>query len=194
MSTKIVPSWIARTHMQRDIYDEVALKVGVNYSSYTSRNAFLDAAIAAGCCPSDARKEINRRWAAHEVVLAQKAAGHEVSAKMVATPSSEARSFLEKLSEGDREQLLKYASSTDGPVSLELFCKKYLADKASAEAAQAAGAAWAMADEMHKKYTAAQEKLRAEKVALEELRLEWIRRTENAAGLQEVADSMNKVE
>ena len=188
MSTKIVPSRIARTQMQIDIYDEVALTVGVNYSSYTSRNAFLDAAIAAGCCPSDAIKETNRRWAAHEAVLAQK-----TSAETVATPSSEARRFLEKLSEGDREQLLNYASSSDGPVSLELFCKKYLADKASAEAAQAAKAAWAMADEMRKTYTAAQEKMRAEKVALEELRLEWIRRTENAGSLQEVADSMNKV-
>jgi hypothetical protein len=135
---------------------------------------------------SAAKAKIDELSAALEA--AQKAADR------VATPSSEARRFLEKLSEGDREQLLNYASSSDGPVSLELFCKKYLADKASAEAAQAAGAAWAMADEMRKKYTAAQEKLRAEKVALEELRLEWIRRTENAAGLQEVADSMNKVE
>ena len=174
MSIKFGPgAWNA---FVADVHKELALKVGVIYANYASHNDFLRAAIAAGCSRSDAMKEASRR-----------------TADRVATPRIEARRFLEKLSEGDREQMLQYASSTDGPVSLELFCKKYLADKASAEAAQAARAAWAMADEMRKKYTAAQEKLRAEKVALEELRLEWIRRTENAAGLQEVADSMNKV-
>ena len=147
-----------------DVHKELALEAGIVYAEYASHKAFLDASIAAGCSPSDAIRQ-----------------------------AYDAYRFLEKLSQGDREQLLHYASSTDGPVSLEPFCKKYLADKASAEAAQAAGAAWVMADEMHTKYTAAQEKMRAEKVALEELRLEWIRRTENAAGLQEVADSMNKV-
>uniref|UniRef100_A0A6C0L9L9 Uncharacterized protein n=1 Tax=viral metagenome TaxID=1070528 RepID=A0A6C0L9L9_9ZZZZ len=162
MSIKFGPgAWNA---FVADVHKELALKVGVIYANYPSHNAFLDAAIAAGCSQSDAIRQ-----------------------------AYDAYRFLEKLSEGDREQMLQYASSTDGPVSLEPFCKKYLADKASAEAAQAAGVAWAMADEIRKKYTAAQEKLRAEKVALEELRLEWIRRTENAAGLQEVADSMNKV-
>jgi hypothetical protein len=168
---------LAWNQMVSDVHKELALKAGVIYANYASHKDFLRAAIAAGCSRSDAMKEASRR-----------------TADRVATPSSQARRFLEKLSEGDREHMLQYASSTDGPVSLELFCKKYLADKASAEAAQAAKAAWAMADEMRKTYTAAQEKMRAEKVALEELRLEWIRRTENAGSLQEVADSMNKVE
>jgi hypothetical protein len=162
-----------------DVHKELALKAGVIYDEYASHNDFVNAAIAVGCSRIDAMKEVSRRRATADKP--------SVELQQVAL-------FLEGLSQGDRKQFLQQITAPKEPISLELFCKKYLADKASAEAAEVAQAAWVMADKQRDKYTIAQEKLKADKIAVEELRKEWIRLTENASGLQEVADSIGKVE
>ena len=99
--------------------------------------------------------------------------------------------FLERLCEGDKKHFMQQVSATgSAPVCLYSFCKKVIADKDAADAAEVAQAAWAKADEVHEKFKNASAVLREAKIAVEEMRKEWIQLTESASTLQNVADSL----